>query len=127
MRKKEKSVVSIFWFRRDLRLEDNIGLMHALRTRENVLPLFIFDPEVFQRDENNGNVQVGFVYDTILGIKEKLETIGSGLHVAVGKPLDVFKSLMDSYHIFSVYANREYEPYSFSEMTKLMLFLPIKG
>jgi len=127
MRKKEKSVVSIFWFRRDLRLEDNIGLMHALRTRENVLPLFIFDPEVLQRDENNGNVQVGFVYDTILGIKEKLETIGSGLHVAVGKPLDVFKSLMDSYHIFSVYANREYEPYTLQRDEEVAAFLASQG
>ena len=112
MRKKEKSEVSIFWFRRDLRLEDNIGLMHALKTRENVLPLFIFDPEVFQRDEENRNVQVGFVHEALLSIKEKLETLGSGLYVAAGEPLEVFKALMEKYHIFSVYANREYEPYT---------------
>ena len=35
--------VSIFWFRRDLRLVDNIGLNHALLEKSNVLPIFIFD------------------------------------------------------------------------------------
>jgi deoxyribodipyrimidine photo-lyase len=127
MRKKEKSVVSIFWFRRDLRLEDNIGLMHALKTRENVLPLFVFDPEVLQWGENKRNIQVGFVYDTLMGIKEKLEIIGSGLYVAAGKPLDVFKALMDSYHIFSVYANREYEPYTLQRDDEVAAFLASQG
>ncbi|GET24773.1 deoxyribodipyrimidine photo-lyase [Prolixibacter sp. NT017] len=123
MRKKEKAVVSIFWFRRDLRLEDNIGLMHALKTRENVLPVFIFDPEIFQRDQKNRNVQVGFVYDALLSIKEKLETLGSDLYVAAGKPLDVFKTLMETYHIFSVYANREYEPYTLQRDEEIASFL----
>ncbi|WP_262987259.1 deoxyribodipyrimidine photo-lyase [Sphingobacterium wenxiniae] len=35
--------VSVFWFRRDLRLEDNIGLHHALSSGNAVLPIFIFD------------------------------------------------------------------------------------
>ena len=122
MRKKEKSVVNIFWFRRDLRLEDNIGLMHALKTRENVLPLFIFDPKVFQRDENGRNVQAGFVYDVLQGLKDKLEIIGSSFYVATGKPLEIFKNLMERYHICSVYANREYEPYTLKRDKVLSAF-----
>ena len=34
--------MNIFWFRRDLRLEDNVGLFHALNSDEDVLPIFIF-------------------------------------------------------------------------------------
>ncbi|MEX2380676.1 MAG: deoxyribodipyrimidine photo-lyase, partial [Vicingaceae bacterium] len=42
----EKQKVNVFWFRRDLRLQDNCGLYHALSKGLKVLPLFIFDPEI---------------------------------------------------------------------------------
>ena len=41
-----KTKVSIFWFRRDLRLEDNIGLTQALSSGFPVLPIFIFDTAI---------------------------------------------------------------------------------
>ena len=34
--------MNIFWFRRDLRVDDNVGLFHALNSDEEVLPIFIF-------------------------------------------------------------------------------------
>ncbi|WP_438964496.1 deoxyribodipyrimidine photo-lyase, partial [Winogradskyella sp.] len=41
--------LSIFWFRRDLRLDDNIGLYNALKSGQNVLPIFIFDSEILEK------------------------------------------------------------------------------
>jgi deoxyribodipyrimidine photo-lyase len=38
--------VNIFWFRRDLRLNDNIGLNQALNNKLDVIPLFIFDENI---------------------------------------------------------------------------------
>jgi deoxyribodipyrimidine photo-lyase len=38
-----------FWFRRDLRLEDNIGLFHALKSDFPVIPLFIFDADILDK------------------------------------------------------------------------------
>ena len=35
--------ITLFWFRRDLRLEDNTGLFQALNRHKNVQPIFIFD------------------------------------------------------------------------------------
>lgn len=43
-----KSKVAIFWFRRDLRLEDNVGLHQALNGEVPVLPVFIFDTEILE-------------------------------------------------------------------------------
>ena len=34
---------TIFWFRRDLRVEDNRGLYEALRGKNKVIPIFIYD------------------------------------------------------------------------------------
>src|SRR5665647_507553 len=109
---KEKPVVNIFWMRRDLRLDDNTALFHALKTRENVLPIFIFDADILVRLPNSVDYRVNFIYYTLLQIKTELEKLGSTLLVLYGRPMEVFKSLIEKYHICSVYCNRDYEPYA---------------
>ncbi len=109
---KEKPVVNIFWMRRDLRLDDNTALFHALKTRENVLPLFIFNSEILVRMTKGADYRINFLYDTLEQLKMELEKIGSTILVTYGRPLDVFKSLIEKYHICSVYCNRDYEPYT---------------
>ena len=112
MTKKDKTVVNIVWMRRDLRLEDNTALFHALKTRENVLLLFIFNPDILERLEVRPDFRVNFIYKTLVGIKETLEKIGSSIYIAHGRPQDVFKKMAEEFHICSVYTNRDYEPYS---------------
>lgn len=120
---KEKTVVNIFWMRRDLRLEDNAALYHALKARENVLVLFIFNPDILERKTNITDYRVNFVYETLSHIKLELEKFGSSLLVRYGRPLDVFKSLLVHYHICSVYSNRDYEPYNVSLEAEVERFL----
>lgn len=122
---KEKPVVNIFWMRRDLRLDDNTALFHALKTRENVLPLFIFNTERLLRIANGSDYRVNFVYETLIQIKKELEKIGSTLFVVHGRPLDVFKVLSEKYHICSVYCNRDYEPYTNQRDLDVERFLKI--
>ena len=98
MTKKDKPVVNIFWMRRDLRLEDNTALYHALKTRENVLPLFIFNPDILENLEVRPDFRVNFIYKTLAGIKEALEKIGSSLYVAHGRPQDIFKRMAEEFH-----------------------------
>jgi deoxyribodipyrimidine photo-lyase len=109
---KEKPLVNIVWMRRDLRLDDNTALFHALKTRENVLPLFIFDAAILLRIPNREDFRVNFIYESLQQIKNELEKIGSTLMVTHGRPLDIFKSLAEKFHICSVYCNRDYEPYA---------------
>jgi len=125
MNKKDKTVVNIFWMRRDLRLEDNTALFHALKTRENVLPLFIFDPDVLENLEVRPDFRVNFIYKTLCEIKDILENIGSDIYIAHGRPQDVFKKISEEFHICSVYANRDYEPYSVFRDTNVERFLKI--
>ncbi len=125
MTKKDKPVVNIFWMRRDLRLEDNTALYHALKTRENVLPLFIFNPDILENLEVRPDFRVNFIYKTLVGIKESLEKIGSGIYIAHGRPQDIFKKMAEEYHICSVYVNRDYEPYSVYRDVQIERFLKI--
>lgn len=125
MTKKDKTVVNIFWMRRDLRLQDNTALFHALKTRENVLPLFIFNPDILENLEVRPDFRVNFIYKTLLEIQESLEKIGSSLYIAHGRPQDVFKKIAEEFHICSVYTNRDYEPYSVYRDTHVERLLKI--
>ncbi|WP_372945118.1 deoxyribodipyrimidine photo-lyase, partial [Muriicola sp.] len=64
--------VSIFWFRRDLRLEDNTGLMQALKGDVPVLPVFIFDPEILQELPEN-DARVSFIHSTLQDLRNRLK------------------------------------------------------
>ena len=104
--------VSIFWFRRDLRLEDNIGLNHALNGNSPVLPIFIFDTEILDQLPEN-DARVTFIHKTIQGLCDHLkQNYNSSIAMYHGDPLEIFNSLANNYSIDVVYANHDYEPYA---------------
>ncbi len=104
--------VSIFWFRRDLRLDDNTGLYYALKGSHPVLPIFIFDTEILQALPEN-DTRVTFIYDSLQELREKLkEHYHSSIGVYAGNPLDIFKTLINQYDVQNVYTNRDYELYA---------------
>lgn len=87
-----KQAVSIFWFRRDLRLEDNAGLFYALQSNLPVIPLFIFDEDILDKLPKN-DARVGFIHDSLSKINLQLYEIGSSLLVKKGRLLRFGKTL----------------------------------
>lgn len=104
--------VSVFWFRRDLRLDDNAGLYHALASGQPVLPLFIFDTNILDALENKKDSRVHFIHDALSAIQKELVNAGSSLMVLHGTSVDCFKKLLQEYSISSVYTNHDYEPFA---------------
>jgi deoxyribodipyrimidine photo-lyase len=104
--------ISIFWFRRDLRLHDNAGLYHALKAPDTILPVFIFDTDILDGLEEKEDKRLAFIRDTLVAMQEKLEQKGSTLYVMHGKPVDCFKELIVNYNIDTVFTNHDYEPYT---------------
>ncbi|KUY20562.1 deoxyribodipyrimidine photolyase [Elizabethkingia miricola] len=102
--------VVIFWFRRDLRLEDNKGLQQALASGLPVLPVFIFDTEILDQLSNPYDRRVDYIHQALTAINQVLPPHDSALQVYHGKPLDIFKKLTEQYKIQAVYCNRDYEP-----------------
>jgi len=104
--------VNIFWFRRDLRLEDNAGLYHALKSKHPVVPIFIFDSNILDELEDKADRRVEFIHAALEEIQEKLVKTGSSLEVYHGKPADVLATLLTKYKIEKVFTNHDYEPYA---------------
>jgi deoxyribodipyrimidine photo-lyase len=107
-----KPVVNIFWFRRDLRLQDNAGLYQALKEGIPVLPIFIFDRNILDELDDKQDRRVEFIHQALQDIQQQLVKMGSTLDVRYGKPLDVYKELLNDYAVKKVFINHDYEPYA---------------
>ena len=107
-----KPRISIHWFRRDLRLADNHGLFRALSEHGDVLPLFIFDTDILGKLEDRHDRRVDFIHRALAGIQTELAHRGSTLHVETGRPIEVWKRLLERFEITAVTANHDHEPYA---------------
>ena len=85
--------MNIFWFRRDLRLDDNVGLYHALNSDDEVLPVFIFDTTILSQ-LHKYDPRVTFIHQQLTLIEEQLKAIGKSLAVFHGNPFEVFIKLI---------------------------------
>lgn len=103
--------ITIFWFRRDLRLEDNVGLAAALDHGLPVHPIFIFDTDILGKLPKD-DARVAFIRELVKHVDGDLHHHGAALDVHVGKPLEVFEKLFKTHHIKAVYTNHDYEPYA---------------
>ncbi|TGD59914.1 cryptochrome/photolyase family protein [Flavobacterium humi] len=103
--------MNIFWFRRDLRLDDNAGLLHALQDDPMVLPVFIFDETILSQLPKD-DARVAFIHGLLSKIQDQLHQKGKSLAVFKGKPLKIFQKLIAENKIGTVYTNHDYEPYA---------------
>jgi deoxyribodipyrimidine photo-lyase len=101
-----------FWFRRDLRLDDNAGLYHALKSGSPVLCVFIFDPAILNQLESEYDTRVTFIYDTLTRLKKEIEEQGSSLLVIYNEVEKAWKQVLQDYPVAAVYTNHDYEPYA---------------
>jgi len=122
-----KSPVNICWFRRDLRLNDNAALYHALKDRNPVVPLFIFDRDILDELEDRADRRVGFIREALLHMQEQLEKRGSTMDVRYGKPEGIFMELLKDYRIEKVFTNGDYEPYARDRDHKIASLLEKAG
>jgi len=99
---------TVFWFRRDLRLQDNAGLFHALNENKDVVPIFIFDTTILDKLEDKADRRVEFIHHSLTVMQQQLEEVGSSLLIFYGDPIEIFKSLKPK----AVYTNHDYEPYA---------------
>ena len=124
--KENKTAVSVFWYRRDLRLEDNHGLHQAMKSSHPVLPVFIFDEEIIAELPAE-DARISFIHDTLQSLNDRLLEHGSGLFCIKDKPLAAWKKITEKFDVKEVYANEDYEPYAIKRDTSVRDFLKSRG
>ncbi|RYG27730.1 MAG: deoxyribodipyrimidine photo-lyase, partial [Chitinophagaceae bacterium] len=119
--------INIFWFRRDLRLNDNHGLFRALNADLPVIGIFIFDKTILSKLDNPLDKRVSFIHQQVNKIKKETEISGSTLITRYGNPAEVFSELTDQLNINAVYANEDYEPLAIQRDKSISQLLSANG
>ena len=109
--------IVLFWFRRDLRLEDNRGLARALAfcraEGSQLVPIFIFDKVILDRLEDRCDRRVNFIVQTLAAMSKSLGQRGTGIACLHGEPVRVWTQLLkEGYDVRAVFTNGDYEPYA---------------
>lgn len=107
-----KDQIVFFWFRRDLRLEDNTGLFHALKSGHPVVPVFIFDTDILENLSDKADRRVEFIHRSLQELQQQLISVGSTLLVRHGSPVKVWTHLFEEFPCAGLYFNNDYEPYA---------------
>ncbi|MBB2149746.1 cryptochrome/photolyase family protein [Pedobacter gandavensis] len=106
-----KPEINICWLRRDLRVDDNAAIYHALKSEHPVMLLFIFDQTILEKLDNKQDARVNFLHQTLTELGNNLQkNQGTSILIKYGKPIEVWAELCENYQIKAVYANHDYEP-----------------
>lgn len=118
--------LTLFWFRRDLRLEDNHGLFQALNNTEAVLPVFIFDKEILDKLSNKKDKRVSFIHKTLAALNAELIKKGSSLLIIHDSSLNAFEKICKTFDVKQVFTNHDYEPQAIERDAKVSDWLKAK-
>ncbi|MEL1244581.1 deoxyribodipyrimidine photo-lyase [Flavobacterium sp. DGU11] len=122
----DSQAINIFWFRRDLRIDDNTGLHEALASGEKVLPIFIFDENILDELPKD-DARVTFIMELLGCIQKVLEKHNRSLAVFHGDPEAVLEKLISEHFVKSIYTNHDYEPYALKRDKVIHKLLSDKG
>lgn len=101
---------ALFWFRRDLRVDDNAALHAALKSHGAVHCAFVFDTDILDGLPSRADRRVEFIWESVAELRAALTAAGGGLHVLHGRARDAVPALARSLGVGAVYANHDYEP-----------------
>ncbi|SEM67948.1 deoxyribodipyrimidine photo-lyase [bacterium A37T11] len=118
--------INIFWFRRDLRLEDHQGLRAAMASGRKVLPIFIFDLSILERLDDQYDRRVDYIYQALQFIHAQLKMFHSGIRVYHSHPVDAFEQLTAEFSIHTVYCTNDYEPKALQRDSQIRQLLAAK-
>lgn len=102
----------LYWFRNDLRLHDNEGFSRAVQQADEVLPVFVFDPQLFDELPDLGFrkadvFRATFLIECVADLRRSLRNRGAHLIVRVGDPAKILAELAQQVGASAIYAGKE--------------------
>ncbi len=101
----------IYWFRRDLRLQDNTALSAARGAGAAVLPIFIIDPRLLEGRFASAN-RWAFLLRALESLDGQLRAHGGRLLLRLGLPQKVLPAIVKTFRASALYYNRDYSPFA---------------
>jgi deoxyribodipyrimidine photo-lyase len=118
-------MTTIWWVRRDLRLDDNPALHRAMEEGDTVVPLFALDPALLKSDYV-GEKRLGFLYAGLEALDAALRERGNRLVLREGSPVEVLRDLIEETGAESIYAQADVSPYATRRDDRVAKELPLE-
>ncbi len=101
-----KQSISVFWFKRDLRLIDNDALIEALQAKHPILLIYLFEPLVIN-NQHTSKKHINFIKESILDLNKSLKKFDTHIHVYESELINFFKKLLKKCNVESVFSTEE--------------------
>ncbi len=101
----------IHWFRRDLRVCDNVALSEAAKRAETIIPLFVFE-DAFRTGPDVGAARLEFLLQSVESLRKNLAELGHTLIIRCGKSEEILPAFAQAVGAQAIFANKRYEPYT---------------
>lgn len=119
---------AIYWFRNDLRLEDNEGLVKATEDNREVLPVYVMDSRWLEGKQfgidRTGPFRIKFLLESLQDLKTQLQAVGSDLHCTIGNPVEILKELYKEHNCTKLYAQQAASYYEQMDEMELAQSVP---
>ena len=102
---------SIFWHRRDLRIEDNLGLFEASKNSKNLIGVYVLDPNLLNLNRTASEAKNWFLGESLLELQKNWEKRGRHLLILNGDPIKLISKVADLIKAECIYWNENIEPY----------------
>ena len=106
-KKEEQKQKALYWFRNDLRLDDNVALFNALSKYDSVACIYVLE-KGFLNNLKQQDLTMDFLYKAILNLKNELRAIGSDLILRIGDHVDEIPEIAKKYDVQAVITNKSY-------------------
>ncbi len=117
---------TLFWFRRDLRIDDNHGFYRALQGKNKVIPIFIFDSNILENLPKK-DARVEFILSALSAIDIAMKRNRCTVGIYHGAPKEILKEIIEKWPISNVICNEDYEPYASKRDQEIGVLLSKKG
>ena len=97
--------MDIYWFKRDLRIQDNSALYEASK-QKCILPLYIFEPELWKQQDHSYR-HYAFLVEALTSLSHEMETTNSNLNILVGDAVGIFDKLCKVYNVERIWSQQE--------------------
>ena len=104
---------SLFIFRKDLRINDNTGLIQALTLSEQVISIFIFDPrQIGPKNNYASSNALQFMIESLNDLEKQIKHKKGSLYFFYGIAEKIVKKIISQEDIDAVFINKDYTPFS---------------
>ena len=102
---------SLIWFRKNLRVFDNLVLRESIANSDTILPFYVLDNKIYADTiygfKRQSDFRLNFLYQSLENLKHNLELMNLSLNIFSGDSFEIISFLVNKYDITDIYYEKD--------------------